>query len=89
MKNFYENNYSEAGRLERNPLEFIRSKEIITRFLVRPSMKIADIGGAAGVYRPYIDLYILKLFNIILSYSQGWVLDIDVKLFGRADCHFS
>ena len=50
IKSFYQDAYDESGRMARNPLEFIRCKEIITRYLSKPSMEIADIGGAAGVF---------------------------------------
>jgi len=47
---FYQTAYNEEGRMERNPLEFIRCKEIISRYLYGEPMEIADIGGAAGVF---------------------------------------
>jgi len=50
IKTYYQNSYDENGRMERNPLEFIRSKEIISRYLSQNQMEIADIGGATGVY---------------------------------------
>ena len=49
VKEFYEN-YNEDGRLTRHDLEYARSKEIISRYLTKDKMKIADIGGASGVY---------------------------------------
>jgi len=49
IKEFYES-YNEDGRLTRHDLEFARSKEIISRYLTKEEMKIADIGGASGVY---------------------------------------
>jgi len=50
VKSFYQNSYDESNRMERDPLEFIRCKEIISRYLTEPSMTIADIGGATGVF---------------------------------------
>jgi len=50
IQSFYQNDYAENIRLERRSLEFIRSKEIISRYLTEKPMEIADIGGAAGVY---------------------------------------
>jgi ubiquinone/menaquinone biosynthesis C-methylase UbiE len=47
--NFYLD-YDEDRRMERNPLEFIRCKEIISRYLVRDNLSILDIGGATGVF---------------------------------------
>jgi ubiquinone/menaquinone biosynthesis C-methylase UbiE len=46
---FYENKYSEDERLKRHRLEFIRTQEIISRYL-KHGKKIIDIGGATGVY---------------------------------------
>ena len=46
---FYQDAY-EDGRMEREPLEFIRCKEIISRYLSEEPMEIADIGGATGVF---------------------------------------
>jgi len=50
VKAFYQEAYNEEGRMERNPLEFIRCKEIIARYLRVGPMEIADIGGAAGAF---------------------------------------
>lgn len=47
---FYSNKYNEDGRMMRKPLEFIRCKEIISRYLKYEIMQIADIGGATGVF---------------------------------------
>ena len=47
---FYEDKYNEGEREERESLEFFRSKNIISRYLVEPCMEIADICGAAGAY---------------------------------------
>ena len=47
---FYQKAYDEEGRMERKPLEFIRCKEIISRYLHGSPMEIADIGGAAGIF---------------------------------------
>ena len=47
---YYENNYDEDGRSSRHCLEFIRTKEIISRYLYNNKLKIADLCGATGVY---------------------------------------
>lgn len=47
---FYESNFDEANRFKVNQLEFIRSQEIIKRFLTPSPMLIADIAGANGFY---------------------------------------
>lgn len=46
---FYEN-YNEDEGIERHPIEFIRSKEIISRHLFSEPMKIVDLCGASGHY---------------------------------------
>ena len=46
---FYDN-YNENDRLISEPLEFIRTKEIISRFLPEKSIKIIDLCGASGHY---------------------------------------
>jgi ubiquinone/menaquinone biosynthesis C-methylase UbiE len=50
IRSFYEEQYSESDREGRVPLEFIRSKSIILRYLKHNDMNIADIAGGAGVY---------------------------------------
>jgi len=50
VETFYQTAYNEESRMERNPLEFIRCKEIISRYLRGGTMEIADIGGAAGAF---------------------------------------
>jgi len=53
---YYESQYDEDGRSSRNPLEFIRTKEIIARYLGNSKLKIADICGATGVYSYWLAL---------------------------------
>ena len=50
IKVFYESQYNEDERMMRRPLEFLRCKEIISRYLSQSKMEIADIGGATGVF---------------------------------------
>ena len=49
VRDFY-TEYNEDGRLGRHSLELVRSQEIISRYLRRDPMRIADIGGASGAY---------------------------------------
>ena len=49
LENFYQNRYNEDGRMGRRPLEYLRCKEIISRYLA-PAMTIADVGGATGAF---------------------------------------
>lgn len=50
IEDFYQNKYNEDERMARRPLEFLRCKEIILRYLNKSNMEIADIGGATGVF---------------------------------------
>ena len=50
IKDFYGNRYNEDGRMARRPLEFLRCKEILSSYLTRDGMEIADIGGATGSF---------------------------------------
>ena len=47
---FYEKYENEDKRITRSPLEFIRTKEIISRFLLENPVKIIDLCGASGHY---------------------------------------
>ena len=47
---FYEKIEDEDERIYRSPLEFIRTKEIISRFLPEKPIKIIDLCGASGHY---------------------------------------
>jgi ubiquinone/menaquinone biosynthesis C-methylase UbiE len=46
---FYQR-YDEDNRMNRNPLEYLRCKEIIGRYLSNGKMDIVDIGGATGTF---------------------------------------
>lgn len=46
----YYQNFDEDSRMSQNPLEYIRCKEIISRFLTKNNMSILDIGGATGAF---------------------------------------
>ncbi len=50
IEEFYQSKYNEDERMSRNPIEFLRCKEIISRYLNHDKMEIADIGGATGVF---------------------------------------
>ena len=49
VTNFYEN-VNEDVRLEKQTLEYTRSKNIISRYLFNNDMEIADVGGGSGPY---------------------------------------
>ena len=49
VKNFYEI-VDEDARLEENTKEFVRSKDIISRYLLDRNMEIADVCGGTGPY---------------------------------------
>lgn len=40
----------EHGRMARNPLEYVRSKELLARHLPPPPCRVLDVGGATGAY---------------------------------------
>ena len=50
VREFYENRYDEDRRFADNPLEFIRSQEIIARYVTKSRLAVADIAGATGRY---------------------------------------
>ena len=50
IRDYYQNRYNENERMQRQPLEFLRCKDIISRYLTPERMAIADIGGATGVF---------------------------------------
>lgn len=50
IEDFYQNKYNEDERMMRKPLEYLRCKEIISRYLKSDQMEIADIGGATGSF---------------------------------------
>lgn len=41
---------NEDIRMEDNPLEYLRCKEIILRYLLKDHMDILDVGGATGAF---------------------------------------
>ena len=56
IEDFYQNKYNEDGRMERRPLEYLRCKEIISRYLKHNKMEVADIGGATGAFSFWLAL---------------------------------
>ena len=50
IRDYYQDRYNENDRMQRQPLEFLRCKDIISRYLTDAPMEIADIGGATGVF---------------------------------------
>jgi len=57
IRDYYERGL-EAGRLTggfpSGPLEFERTKEIISRYLSAPPLKIIDVGGGPGLYSAWL-----------------------------------
>jgi hypothetical protein len=53
---FYEKSTAERARLVRREgqLEFVRTKELLDRFLPRPRARIIDIGGGTGAYSSWL-----------------------------------
>lgn len=50
IQEWYGDTYDEDSRLTADSLEFVRSKQIISRYLDAAPMQIADVGGATGAY---------------------------------------
>jgi ubiquinone/menaquinone biosynthesis C-methylase UbiE len=50
IEKYYSENRNEPGRLERHPLEKMRTQQIIQRYLPAPPALVLDIGGGSGVY---------------------------------------
>ena len=71
IENFYQNEYDENNRMVRNPIEFIRCKEIISRFLKNEEMVIADIGGATGVFSYWLQEQGHKVH--LLDYTENHI----------------
>ncbi len=64
---FYEV-YNEADRLvKNNRLEFLRTVEIIERFIARPPAVVVDVGGGPGVYARWLAGrgYRVHLFDVV------------------------
>jgi hypothetical protein len=54
LLNFYEKSATERARLVRREgqLEFVRTKELLDRFLPRPRTRMIDVGGGTGPIHP-------------------------------------
>jgi len=50
IEKYYSVNKNEPGRLERHPLEKLRTRQIIRRYLPAPPALVLDVGGGSGVY---------------------------------------
>ncbi len=51
---FYETRYDESARLGPNTIEFVRTVDILSRFLPAEPCRVLDIGGGAGVYAEWL-----------------------------------
>ncbi len=56
LLHFYEKSTAEGARLFRREgqLEFVRTKELLERFLPRPRARIIDAGGGTGAYSSWL-----------------------------------
>jgi ubiquinone/menaquinone biosynthesis C-methylase UbiE len=64
---FYES-YNEDDRIIRHPLEFIRTKDIISRYLPETPIKIIDLCGASGPFAYWLavkghEVHLMDLCN--------------------------
>lgn len=53
---FYQTSYDESARLtkSKNEIEFLRTIDVLTRFLRAGTLRVLDIGGGAGVYAGWL-----------------------------------
>lgn len=82
---FYEKQYDEDSRFTPNPLEFIRSQDIIKRFATKPKMVVADIAGATGPYSYWLaeqghEVYLLDLSDKHIELAKAYGQRRGVKL---------
>jgi len=85
IKDFYENQYNEDGRMMRQPLEFSRCKEIISRYLRHERMIIADIGGATGVFSYWLahmghDVHLLDYTQSHIDQAKNKSAEVGITL---------
>ncbi|MDR2571754.1 MAG: class I SAM-dependent methyltransferase [Oscillospiraceae bacterium] len=89
---FYDDTYDEDEREIRDPLEFIRSKVIISRYLEHDNMNIADIAGGTGVYSFWlaklghkVHLLDIAMKHIDIAKSKGKELSVELASYTCAD----
>lgn len=74
LRDYYEQLYAERDRLGRREgqLEFVRTQELLGRFLPPPPAKIIDIGGGTGVYAAWLATlgYDLHLVDLVPTHVQ-------------------
>ena len=54
---FYQSHYAEDDRLRVSPhgrLEFLRTQELLRRYLPKPPARVLDVGGATGVHASWL-----------------------------------
>jgi hypothetical protein len=69
---FYTDSYDEDGRLERNPLEFVRTRELLCARLPPPPAYVLDIGGGTGPHANWLMSagYATRLIDIVPAHVQ-------------------
>lgn len=82
---FYEENYDEGRRLSFDSLESVRSKEIISRYLYRSNLTIADLAGATGHYSYWLaeqghDVHLLDLSRKHIEQAELYGKEHNVRL---------
>jgi ubiquinone/menaquinone biosynthesis C-methylase UbiE len=66
--------YEEAERLtEQNPLEYLRTTEIIGRYLADPPAIVVDVGGGPGIYAEWLvrQGYRVYLFDVVPGHVEA------------------
>jgi ubiquinone/menaquinone biosynthesis C-methylase UbiE len=72
---FYAQLYDEAARGESVSvqIEFVRTQEIVRRYLTRPGLRVADIGGGPGVHARWLanDGHHVTLVDPVVRHSEA------------------
>lgn len=72
----YYDGAGEAARLARSPhgrLEFLRTQELVRRWLPRPGARVLDVGGGTGVHAAWLaaDGYAVHVIDAVPSHVQA------------------
>jgi ubiquinone/menaquinone biosynthesis C-methylase UbiE len=72
---YYQESGAEQARLGRREgqLEFVRTKELLDRFLPRPRARIIDVGGGTGAYSSWLASlgHSVHLVDIVPAHVEG------------------
>jgi SAM-dependent methyltransferase len=79
LRDFYTRNYVENQRLTKSAhgrLEFVRTQEILRRFLPPATAKVLDVGGATGIHSRWLaqDGYDVTLVDVVPAHVRDAAL---------------